>query len=199
MLAIPLLISYLAGSIPFGFIVGHAVKKTDIRKYGSGNIGATNVARVIGKKWGLVVFIGDLLKGFLAPFTMICFYSSCPAYYSILAAVCAVCGHNWPVFLKFKGGKGVATSLGAITGLCFIYMHLWLVLLLALGIWIVVFLVFRYVSLASLSAAVSFFVFSLVLSLPAEIRILAFLFLVLIVTRHKNNIRNLLQKKELRV
>ena len=162
-LAFPVL-SYFLGSIPFGFIVAYLVKEIDIRNFGSGNIGATNVFRVVGKGWGIFVFILDFLKGFL-PLVLTKFLLTSPQdnYIFVLVAVMSVCGHSWTIFLKFKGGKGVATSLGAMSGLSFIFPELRLVILLALCVWALVFLISRIVSLASLCAIVSFFIFSLLL------------------------------------
>tara|TARA_B100000315_G_scaffold257282_1_gene305621 strand:- start:2874 stop:3479 length:606 start_codon:yes stop_codon:yes gene_type:complete len=187
--------SYLIGSIPFGFLVGRLVKKIDIREHGSGNIGATNIVRVLGKKWGILVFSLDIFKGFLGPLLTAIFIKA-SGLLIILSAILAVSGHIWPVFLKFKGGKGVATSLGAILALGFIFPQLWLALGLALLTWIALFYAFKYVSLASLSASLVFFVSTLVMDFPWEIRLLSLLLLIFILFRHKSNIHKLLQKKE---
>lgn len=190
-----LIFSYLIGSIPCGFIVAYFVKGIDIRKFGSGNIGATNVVRVVGKKWGILVFLLDFLKGFFPPF-LAHLLPQANNYTYILAAILAVCGHNWTIFLKFKGGKGVATSIGSLCGLSMIFPKLWFVLLISLVIWLVVFFIFRYVSLASLLLGASFFVFSLVFSLPKEIKIFSVFLCLFIFIRHKNNINKLFAKKE---
>jgi glycerol-3-phosphate acyltransferase PlsY len=193
--AIFLIGAYLIGSIPFGLIVAYSVKGIDIRKFGSGNIGATNVVRVVGKKWGILVFILDFLKGF-SPLFLAKIFLAAPNSVYVFCAILSVCGHNWPVFLKFKGGKGVATSIGSICGLAAIFPNLWFVLLISLGIWLVVFFVFRFVSLASLLLALSFFVFSFVFYLPKEIRIFALILCIFIFIRHAKNIKNLFAKKE---
>lgn len=191
-----ILISYILGSVPFGFLVGYFVKKIDIRKFGSGNIGATNVLRVVGKNWGVLVFVLDFLKGFLAPVVVGFLLNDAAPYVFILSAIAVVCGHNWTIFLKFKGGKGVATSVGALAGLSLIFSNLWIVLILSVCVWIIVFRIFRYVSLASLSGAFSFLLFSLIFTLPWEIRILTFIIFIFILLSHKSNITRLLSKKE---
>jgi len=191
-----LIISYLLGSIPFGFLTGYLVKGIDIRKFGSGNIGATNVVRVVGKPWGILVFLLDFLKGLAAPCFAVYALGNQANLAIILAAVLVVCGHNWTIFLNFKGGKGVATSLGALTGLAFIFPQLWMALIVSLAVWIGVFKVSKYVSLASLAASAVFLIYTLAAHLPLEIRLLAVLFFALIVLRHKSNILSLLKKKE---
>lgn len=145
-------VSYLAGAIPFAYLVAR-MKGIDIRKVGSGNIGATNVFRAVSKPLGILTFLLDVLKGFVSA----CFIPALVKDFSgdinpqILPVVCAfsaVAGHNWPVFLKFKGGKGVATSAGALLGIAP------LAVAMGLAVWMAVFIPFRYVSLASISAAV---------------------------------------------
>jgi glycerol-3-phosphate acyltransferase PlsY len=193
-----LIISYILGSIPFGFIVVYCRKKTDIRKLGSGNIGATNVTRILGKQWGILVFGLDFLKGALAPLLSARLAPDAGSLIIVLSAICVVCGHNWPVFLKFKGGKGVSTSLGAMAGICVAFPEALAVLVISLAAWIGIFLIFRIVSLASILSAFCFLIFSFVFSLPFEFRILALVLCVLIVIRHKSNIKNLMNKKESR-
>jgi glycerol-3-phosphate acyltransferase PlsY len=194
---LPLILSYILGSIPFGLVLTYLVKKIDIRNFGSGNIGATNVWRVAGPVLGILVFVLDFLKGFISPILVKLFLSYPPNYIFVLAALLSVSGHTWPIFLKFKGGKGVATSLGAITGLSIIFINLRILLILSIFVWILVFSIFRYVSLASISSGFVFFVFSLILSLPVEIKILSFFLFVIILIRHKKNIINLIKGKEL--
>jgi len=145
--------SYLLGSIPFGYLAGR-LEGTDIRQAGSGNVGATNVVRVLGKKYGYPVFVLDVLKGFgavkismlLAPGEPSAWNS--PATFGILAAISSVLGHLYPPWLKFKGGKGVATSAGALLALIPVAT------LIGIAVWIIVFWLTRYVSLASVTAAV---------------------------------------------
>jgi len=146
--------SYLLGSIPFGYLAGRLVG-IDIRQAGSGNVGATNVVRVLGKGYGYPVFALDFLKGFGAvKVSMLMAPGRPPEWNSpeivgILAAMFSVLGHLYPPWLKFKGGKGVATSAGALLALTAVPT------LIGIAIWIIVFWMTRYVSLASITAAVA--------------------------------------------
>lgn len=149
-----LLGSYLVGSVPFGYLAGkmHGV---DLRECGSHNIGATNAGRVLGKKWGLIVFLADFLKGFLPVLLMICLLGGNPiemetgqAGWLLGAIFAVVLGHTYTCFLGFKGGKGVATSAGALFALSPV------IGVYAIVTWLSVMLAFRYVSLASIAAAV---------------------------------------------
>ena len=199
---IPLAVSYLLGSIPFGFIVVYLVQKKDIRAFGSGNIGATNVTRVLGKKWGSLVFSLDFFKGFFSPLMVPLLVKNPPVYLFILAAIFSVIGHNWTCFLKFKGGKGVATSIGAICALAVKSPVLFGVLAGSVVVWATVFFISKIVSLASLASACSFLLFSFIAYFTAglnfEFIILSLALFLFIVLRHKKNIKNILGKKELR-
>jgi len=117
-------------------------------------------------------------------------------YFLVTTAVLAVCGHNWSIFLKFKGGKGVATSLGALSGLSVIYPNLGIGLILAIICWIIIFYIFHYVSLASICASLLFLVFVLLFSHLTSIKLVATLLFILILVRHRANIKRLLAKKE---
>ncbi|MFH1505210.1 MAG: glycerol-3-phosphate 1-O-acyltransferase PlsY [Candidatus Omnitrophota bacterium] len=191
-----LTVSYLLGSIPFGFLITYGVKGVDIRNFGSGNIGATNVVRVVSKPWGILVFLLDFLKGLAGPCLTVYLLGSSASLIIILSAIFVVCGHNWTIFLKFKGGKGVAASLGAITGLAFIFSQLWIALFVSLIIWVVVFHIFKYVSAASLTASAAFLIYTWISSLPLEIKFFSVLLFIIIAARHKKNIQSLLAKKE---
>jgi glycerol-3-phosphate acyltransferase PlsY len=146
--------SYLLGSIPFGCLAGWTAG-IDIRKVGSGNIGATNVVRVLGKRYGYAVFVLDFLKGLgavriaMAVTMAVRPESASPEVVGVLAAVSAVIGHSFPIWLKFRGGKGVATSAGALFGL------MPLATVIGAAIWILTFLLTRYVSMASVTSAVA--------------------------------------------
>ena len=152
-LAVLLAGSYLLGSIPFGYLAG-LLAGIDIRKVGSGNVGATNVVRVLGKKYGYPVFALDVFKGFgpvkismlMAPGLPQQWNS--PEIFGIIAAISSVLGHLYPPWLKFKGGKGVATSAGALLALTPIAT------LIGVAVWIIVFWLTGYVSLASMTAAI---------------------------------------------
>jgi len=147
-----LLGSYLLGSIPFGYVAGK-IRGIDIRKIGSGNIGATNVVRVLGKRYGYSVFFLDFLKGFGAVKISMSIATDArpewasPEIFGIFAAIASVIGHSFPVWLKFRGGKGVATSAGALFGL------IPLAALIGVVIWVLIFWFTRYVSVASVVAA----------------------------------------------
>jgi glycerol-3-phosphate acyltransferase PlsY len=145
--------SYLLGSIPFGHLAGR-IAGIDIRKVGSGNIGATNVLRVLGKRYGYPVFVLDFLKGLgavriaMAITMAVRPESTSPEVVGVLAAVSAVIGHSFPIWLKFRGGKGVATSAGALFGL------MPLAAMIGAAIWISTFFLTRYVSVASVTTVV---------------------------------------------
>src|SRR5215831_11441665 len=143
--------SYLLGSIPFGYLIGR-VGGVDVRRTGSGNVGATNVVRVIGKRYGYPVFVLDFFKGFGAVEISMMLAkgpppSNSPELFGIIAAVSSVVGHCYTPWLKFKGGKGVATSAGAVFALTTLGG------LIGLATWIVIFWLTRYVSVASVTAA----------------------------------------------
>jgi acyl phosphate:glycerol-3-phosphate acyltransferase len=142
------LLSYLAGSIPSAYLAGKA-RGVDLRKHGSGNLGATNVVRVLGPKIGAVVFIADLLKGFLPVYFLPRYTETLrPGMWALVFGAAAIAGHVKPVFLLGKGGgKGVATASGVFLALAFVPM------LIAEVLWILVFYFTRYVSLASLVGA----------------------------------------------
>jgi glycerol-3-phosphate acyltransferase PlsY len=146
--------SYFLGSIPTGYLVGR-LAGIDIRSAGSGNIGATNVTRILGKKYGYPVFLVDFLKGFAAVTLsdLIAKYfvagTSSLQVFELVAAVCSVLGHSFPIWLRFRGGKGVATSAGALFGL------MPLAALIVAVVWVLTFQLTRYVSVASMTAAIA--------------------------------------------
>ena len=183
-----LVLSFFLGSIPFGYLVGK-LKGVDVRNYGSGNIGATNVSRVLGKKWGLLVLFLDALKGVLAVFLAKVF--SLPQEFQIAAGVLAVAGHCFSPWLKFKGGKGVATALGA-----FLVISP-KITLLSLIIFLAVFFSTRYVSLSSITAALSYPILFKFIERPSSLSfILISLGALLIVFKHRSNIERLLKGEE---
>ena len=185
------LFCYLIGAIPFGYLICKIFKNIDIRKFGSGNIGATNVYRVCGLKLGLPVLILDILKGFIPVYIGKILKFSNPLI--LIGGILSILGHSFSIFLKGKGGKGVSTSFGVVIGLfplpAFFSFVLWL---------IVVFLT-KYVSLASISGALllpfSVYIFTRDIFL-SSIGILIFLF---ILYTHRENIKRLLNKKENRI
>jgi acyl phosphate:glycerol-3-phosphate acyltransferase len=190
--------AYLIGSLPSGYIVGR-INGVDLRKVGSGNIGATNALRVLGKKWGYLVFAADILKGALSVALADIFSRQiAPDHVTmakILAAIFVVLGHNFPVWLGFKGGKGIATSAGIMIAM----FPIW-VFLCALVIWVSSFQLTRYVSVASILAAISLSVSTLVLALLGKcdwlLVAVAFAMTTLAVWRHKSNIERLIAGTE---
>jgi glycerol-3-phosphate acyltransferase PlsY len=191
------LIAYFLGSIPFGYVLVRIFRKEDIRAKGSGNIGATNVVRSGAKGLGALTFLLDALKGAVAVLAAGWFFHSVPAQNAMaLAAFFAIIGHIFPVWLRFKGGKGVATALGVFLALA------WIPALAALGAFIVVFALFRYVSLASILAAIAFPVFAFLLPHGPAYNgwMLAVILIVpvIVIAKHHQNIRRLLRGTEYR-
>ena len=184
------LLSYLLGSIPAGFLVGSSAG-VDVRSAGSGNIGATNVARTLGWKKGLVTLFADVAKGFLPVLAAHLLDLGNAA--AAAAGLAAFAGHLYPVFLRFKGGKGVATAAG-------VYLAAMpLGLLVVLGGFVLVMLAGRRVSLASMSAAVLAPVAAWALSYPEEVAWMSLVIGILVVVRHRENIRRLMAGEEPRL
>lgn len=202
---IAIALAYLSGSLPFGYWAG-LMKGVDIRKHGSGNIGATNVIRVLGKKTGIPVFILDMMKGLLPTLLAQAWLSSLGAgstmvtTVAVLCAAASVIGHSYTFWLGFKGGKGVATSAGAFLGLA-----PW-ALLVALVVWLVLFFTTRYVALASIGAAISLPISMYVIMLVGGgLNVGAYILLglglvmgALVVLRHRSNIQRMLAGTESR-
>jgi len=184
-----ILLGYFLGSLPWGYIIFRYMKHDDIRNYGSGNIGATNVGRFLGKKWAVIVTLADMFKGSVALIVAYLFMIRDPWIISMIG-IAAVLGHNFPVWLGFKGGKGVSTTYGVVI---FYYPPLSLVIAAMGGItWFVVLKVSRYVSIASLVSLFSLSLWGLLLELDTPY-ILACLFLAVLSTwRHRSNLVNLL-------
>ncbi|HBG08772.1 MAG: glycerol-3-phosphate 1-O-acyltransferase PlsY [Limnochordia bacterium] len=183
--------AYVLGSIPFGLLMGKWWAKVDVRQYGSGNIGMTNVLRTAGYVPGLLTLAGDLGKGAIAVFLAKRFLGE--PFWSLLAGACAMAGHNWPLFLGFKGGKGVAT----VAGVLLVFRPL--AALVLLTIWLGMLLAFRYISLASITVAACL---PLVLAfMGAEWFELGLGTIVGAVTvyRHRSNIERLRKGTEFRV
>lgn len=174
--------SYLLGSIPFALIIGR-LHGIDIRQHGSGNVGATNVVRVLGRGPGILCFLLDFLKG-VAP-VLTSMGLGLPLWTAILGATAAILGHSRSIFLKFKGGKSVATGAGAIVALAP------LAGLGALVIWGLVFLRTRIVSLASITAALSLPVITGLTRQPWEVVAFSAVAAFYVVIRHRENIRRL--------
>ena len=180
--------AYLIGSIPMGLIFGKLIWKKDLRRFGSHNIGATNAWRILGRKAGLLIFILDFLKGQLGVLLGAYLFASPGAM--VLGGLFAVLGHMFPIFIGFKGGKGVATGLGVIAAL------MPKVTLIVFIVWIVLTLITRYVSVASIVAAVLTPILTAVFREPLIYFLLALVVAVCIVFRHRENIQRLKAGRE---
>jgi len=200
-------LAYLLGSVPFGVLIAGAHGK-DLRGIGSGNIGATNVARALGKKWAYICFVLDCLKG-LVPMLVanLIIRELTVGILSLWLAVgcAAIIGHIFPIYLKFKGGKGVATSLGVVLGL---YPYYTIPGITAFAIWAGAVLMWRYISLASIAAATTFPI-SLIASIILlddwkflrlwPLIVVAVVMGLLVIVRHAENIKRLLEGSEAKV
>ena len=207
--ALAVIPAYLLGSIPFGVIIAKAHGK-DLRSIGSGNIGATNVSRALGRRWAYFCFVLDVLKGLvpmLAVRTLIEVPEPTPSLLSLwlLVGCAAILGHIFPIYLKFKGGKGVATSLGVALGL---WPYYTICAALAFVVWAAVALIWRYISLASIVASIAFpLVLILAIALTPgwdfanlwPLLIAATAIPLMVIIRHRENIKRLIAGTENKV
>ena len=190
-----LLLGYLFGSFPSGYLAGRIAKGIDIRSLGSGSTGATNVLRHIGKRAAITVFLIDVFKGFLS--ILLAKYFLLNDSWQVAIGLSTLIGHIWPVWLNWKGGKAVATGLGVFLGIS------WQVGLATLGIFIVMITLFRIVSLASVSAAIALPIIMYLsfktsyISLP--FLVISLLAMTLVIWRHRENIVRLMKGKEPRI
>jgi len=187
-----IIICYVLGSIPFGYIVGKLFKKMDIREYGSGNIGATNAFRILGPSLASLVVIGDIGKGILSIY-LVQYLNIDNLLILTIAGLAVICGHDWSLFLGFKGGKGIATTFGVI----FVFNPI--ISFLGLIVWGVVVIATRYVSLASIFAVISFFILTILFKQPYEYILFSAIILVLGIFNHKENIKRLRLNKERKI
>jgi glycerol-3-phosphate acyltransferase PlsY len=194
--------SYLLGSIPFGYLAGR-IAGIDIRRCGSGNVGATNVIRTLGKGYGYPVFVTDFLKGFAAVKMSMLIATrlqpewNSPEMFGIVAAISSVIGHSFPVWLHFKGGKGVATSAGALFGLAPVAA------LIGAAVWILTFALTRYVSVASVAAAAALPIIILIITWLRQTAGKSLFYLsvclaALVIWRHRSNLSRLVRGTEAR-
>tara|TARA_A100001015_G_C14992080_1_gene714426 strand:- start:403 stop:981 length:579 start_codon:yes stop_codon:yes gene_type:complete len=190
MLIIALIISYLLGSLSSATITSKLLNTPDPREEGSQNAGATNMLRTAGKKAALYTVGGDALKGLIAVIIARIFGVNHTAL--ALVALVAVLGHIFPVFFKFKGGKGVATAFGSILGISFI------IAIASAIVWIVLAYITRYASLASVIAVIASVIFSILFG-RLDITFPLFLLAILIIWKHKANIERLMQGKESKI
>ena len=194
------ILSYLCGSIPFGLILTKIFNKKDIRKIGSGNIGATNVLRTGNKLLALTTLLFDILKGFLPVLISKQYFPE----FIYLCSLFAFFGHIFPIWLKFRGGKGVATFLGILFGLSYSLAFLFIFT------WIVVFLIFKFSSVSSIFASMTVFVVTFIkdtalksinqnFDVEDNLKLILFIFFILILFTHKKNISNLKNKTEQKI
>jgi len=184
------IIAYLLGSIPCGYIIGK-IRGKDIRRYGSGNIGTTNALRVLGLPAALIVLLGDTAKGLVG--VLLGYRLGGSGMAAALSGIAAVCGHNWSLFLGFKGGKGVATSLGAAIGLSPVLV------LPLVPVWLAAVVLTRYVSLGSILAALAAPIAALIMHQGWPVFSFALVAGAMIIWRHKSNIQRLRAGTELKL
>lgn len=199
--AILVLIGYLAGSIPFGYLLARWMRGIDIRTMGSGNIGATNIGRCMGMKWAVFVLVLDALKGYLPVLLARVYFSKNDVtnvdHYLVLTGVMTIIGHMFPFWLSFRGGKGVATALGVVIGLALFPA------LFAVGAYLVVLFLSRIASLGSITAVMTFAIAQFI-SLGHELFTIEKLSLtlftlavpILVIVRHWSNIKRILKGEE---
>ncbi|MFD0619334.1 MULTISPECIES: glycerol-3-phosphate 1-O-acyltransferase PlsY [Paenibacillus] len=186
---ISIILSYLIGAISFSVVIAKWLKGIDIRQHGSGNAGATNTLRVLGKGPGICVLLLDMAKGVLAVW-LGKWMGDISAWVPVLCGIAAIVGHNWPIYFRFKGGKGIATTIGVMATLAFLPS-------LFAGITaIIVIAVTRYVSLGSLILSAVLPILLIVMNRPYEILWASLLLCVFAFVRHRSNIVKIVQGKE---
>ncbi|PAD20856.1 glycerol-3-phosphate 1-O-acyltransferase PlsY [Terribacillus saccharophilus] len=182
-----ILLAYLIGSIPSALIVGKVGYNIDVREHGSGNLGATNTFRILGKKAGTIVLIADILKGTIATILPVMFGFD---IYLLVIGLGAVIGHVYPVFARFKGGKAVATSAGIILGVNA------LLFAIIIASFVIVLLISKYVSLASMTAGVVGVVVSIFIAQDIVLTIVLGLLAIFILYKHRQNIVRIIRREE---
>lgn len=185
--------AYLVGSIPWGYLLCRVFKKIDIRKYGSGNIGATNVYRVAGGYLAISVLVLDILKGLLPVLLLKLYVISTEPIHLIITGFASILGHNFSMFLRGKGGKGVSTSFGVIIGL------FPLPALIAFLVWTSTIVVTHYVSVGALLAGLSLPIFIHLFYKNSVFTATGILIFIMLIYTHRTNIKRLIEKRENRV
>ena len=193
-LIIVVLLGYFIGAVPFAFVIGKLFFHVDVRKHGSGNLGGSNTGRVLGKKAGLAVMTLDILKVTLVVFlSMVLSNHSCAV---ALGAVSAAIGHCYPVFLRFRGGKAVATMYGFFFGLWVCAGYSPVTFFLPLVTFLVVLYLFKIVALSSMSSAVAGVIYIWCVSDNPSVTVAAAIFALLIILRHRENMHRMIQGNE---
>lgn len=185
-----IILSYLLGSIPFGYLVGKYLKNVDIRERGSGNIGTANAFRVMGAKYAILVLIGDCLKGFLAVFLARRLLIIDNISFYLMIGLFAIIGHNWSIFLKFKGGKGIATTYGVV------FSFYPIISLISALIWGIIVITIKIASLGSIISVFSMLILSFIFNTTLEFKYFLIVINLLALFRHRSNIIRLMQHKE---
>lgn len=190
-----LIITYLICAVPFGLLLSKIFAKTDIRKLGSGNIGATNVTRILGKKLGVLTLICDSGKGMIMVIIARFAFVEADGLHNflVLVSLVGICAHIFPIYLKFKGGKGIATTIGSLLALDFN------VGMLAIFFWILCFIAFRISAVASIVAIFSTTIFSTAYDAPILQIIFCWIIFALIFYKHKENVIRILTGEEKRM
>lgn len=199
-----ILLSYLAGSIPTAYLLGKLSKGIDIRQHGSGNVGATNAFRVLGAPIGITVLILDVFKGvacviFIADLSLRQGVAIDSLLLRAILGAVSVLGHSLTIFLKFKGGKGMATTLGVMIGLSIKAPAIGIILMIEILIWLAVFLMSRIVSLSSIVSAVFFPILFMIFKQPMPLVLIGLILSIFVIFRHKSNIYRLLRNQEPRM
>ncbi|OWZ82952.1 glycerol-3-phosphate 1-O-acyltransferase PlsY [Natranaerobius trueperi] len=183
-----MIFAYLLGSIPGGYIIGKYIHGIDIREYGSKNAGATNVLRTLGKKEGFLTLIFDGFKGYIV--IKIALLLGLDDLFVILSGLAVIIGHNWPIFFQFKGGRGIATSIGILIGLS------WQVFVTVVVIGLIPVVITKYVSLGSITGAVVLPWVMLLFGNPFWYLVFALAMSIMAIIRHISNIKRLIQGTE---
>jgi glycerol-3-phosphate acyltransferase PlsY len=184
------LVAYVAGAIPFAIVIGKWFWHVDVRDHGSGNVGTTNVFRVLGSRAGTLVLLGDMAKGFIPVYIAAHYF---PTWFALIVALAALLGHMYSVFLRGGGGKGVATGAGIVLALV-----PW-IFIIALCVFLVLLLTTRMVSVASMAAALTFAICTIAFHKPIWYEILAVLAALVVIYAHRSNMRRIALRCENKV
>jgi acyl phosphate:glycerol-3-phosphate acyltransferase len=196
-----IIVSYLVGSIPTAYIFGRLLKGIDIRRFGSGNVGAANALRLLGRWPAMAVLLIDVFKGliavtFLADPLIANLGGISAQTLRIILGIACICGHNWTVFLKFKGGKGVAATLGVLLGLSLSIPGLKFVVAASIATWFLVFFITKIISASSAATALTLPIYMAFFKQPLALVLLGVFLSSFVILRHRANLKRLIQGKE---